>query len=88
MGSLEAVAPEAGHVQEHIRETVIRDDEAEAFGNVEPLDPTGHLDDLDVGSGAIGIGPGASRLESVNSACPRRGQTVLVRHCAPPESRR
>ena len=45
IGDLEAVAPEAGHVQENIGHPVVGDDEAVALGDVKPFDDAGELDD-------------------------------------------
>ena len=47
VGGLVAVPPQAGHVQEHDRQAVVRHDEAEALGDVEPLDPAADLDQLE-----------------------------------------
>ena len=41
---LEAVAAQAGNVQQHVRQAVIRNDEAVALGNVEPLDGAAEFD--------------------------------------------
>src|SRR5262245_6280026 len=45
MGSLESVATQAGHVQQHIGHAVVRDDEPEPLGDIEPFDHTRNLDD-------------------------------------------
>ena len=41
IGGLEAVAAQAGHVQQHVRHAVVGNDEAETLGDVEPLDDAG-----------------------------------------------
>ena len=51
IGRLVAVAPQAGHVQQHVGPAVVGDDEAEALGDVEPLDGTDDLDDIEAGLG-------------------------------------
>ena len=45
VSGLEAVAAQAAYVQQHIVQTVIRDDKAKSFGHVEPLNYAGNLDD-------------------------------------------
>ena len=45
VGGLEAVAAQAGHVQQHVRHAVVGNDEAVALGDVEPFDDAGELDD-------------------------------------------
>ena len=40
IGGLVAVAAQAGDVQQHIRHAVVGNDEAEPFGDIEPLDDT------------------------------------------------
>src|SRR4051812_42215399 len=47
MGGLKTVAAQAGDVQEDIGHAVVRHDEAEALGDVEPLDPSADLDEGD-----------------------------------------
>src|SRR5712691_3186798 len=44
IGGLEAVTAQAGDVQEHVRQAVVGNDEAVAFGDVEPFDRAGELD--------------------------------------------
>ena len=51
IGGLEAVAPQAGHVQQHIGGTIIGDDEAEALRHIEPFDRAGYFNQ--VGGGLI-----------------------------------
>ena len=46
VGGLEAVAAQAGHVQQHVRHAVVGNDEAEALGDIEPLDDTGNLNEV------------------------------------------
>ncbi len=46
VGDLVAVAAQAGHVEKDVGQAVIRQDEAEALGHVEPLDPTADLDQI------------------------------------------
>ena len=41
IGGLEAVAAQAGHVQQDVRQAVVGDDEAIALGDIEPLDDAG-----------------------------------------------
>jgi hypothetical protein len=41
-------------MQQNIGATVIGDDEAKPFGDVEPLDRTGDLDDVEVLIGRVG----------------------------------
>ena len=45
IGGLEAVAAQAGHVQENVRAAIVRHDESIALGDIEPLDDAGELDD-------------------------------------------
>jgi len=49
IGSLEAVAPKHGNVQEHVRPAVVGNDEAVAFGSVEPFDDAVDLDEIGAG---------------------------------------
>ncbi len=44
---LVTVAAQAGYVQENILHAIVRNDEAEAFGDVEPLDDTGDFNKID-----------------------------------------
>src|SRR5208282_1616136 len=41
----EAVAPQNSHVNENVRIAAVRHDEPVAFGDVEPFDPTGDLNE-------------------------------------------
>ena len=45
VGGLETVAPQARHVQQDVGAAVVRHDESIAFGDIEPFDDTGQLDD-------------------------------------------
>ena len=64
---LEAVAPEAGDVEEDVAEfAAIGQHEAVAFGDVEPLDRAGNLDEI----GIAAIVPGRRVL--VDRATPHR----------------
>src|SRR5262249_41764079 len=46
IGGLEAVAAQAGHVQQHVAHAVVRHDEAVSFGYIEPFDDAGDFYDL------------------------------------------
>ena len=46
-GGLEAVAPQAGDVQQDVRRAIVGHDEAETLGDVEPLDAAGHFDEVE-----------------------------------------
>src|SRR5262249_33672520 len=78
IGDLEAVAPQAGHVQEDVRHPVVGNDEAVTLGDVEPFDDAGELDDArrlvtDLAAGAaVDAQPAARALRSYS-----------VRHDAP-----
>ena len=59
IGDLEAVAPQARHVQEDVGHAVVGNDEAVSLGDIEPLDDAGELDDArglvtDLATGARG----------------------------------
>jgi hypothetical protein len=45
IGDLEAIAPQARHVQQNVGHPVIGNNEAIALGDVEPFDDAGELDD-------------------------------------------
>jgi len=45
IGGLIAIAAQARDMQEHIGHAVVRDDEPEPLGHIEPLDHAGNLDD-------------------------------------------
>ena len=47
IGDLVAAASETGHMEENVGHAVIGQDEAEAFGHIEPLDPAAHLDEIE-----------------------------------------
>ena len=44
---LKAVAPQHGHVDQHVAFAAVRDDESVALRNVEPFDPPGDFDQAD-----------------------------------------
>ena len=45
IGDLEAVAAQARHVQEDVRQAIVGNDESKSLGDIEPLDDAGKLDD-------------------------------------------
>src|SRR5262249_17231560 len=45
ISNLKAVAPQARHVQKNVGHPVVGNDEAIAFGDIEPLDGAAELDD-------------------------------------------
>jgi hypothetical protein len=58
MGDLVAVPAQAGDVQQHVGHAVVRHDEAEAFGDIEPFDAAADLNEIQgpVGRGILASG--------------------------------
>jgi hypothetical protein len=45
MSGLVPIATQAGHVQQHVSHAVVRDDESEPLGHIEPFDDPRNLND-------------------------------------------
>src|SRR4051812_460784 len=78
VGDLIAVPPQAGHVQENVGHSVVGGYEAEAFGDLEPLDDARELDDAR--SSVADLAPGAT-VQPETAARPFRYS--VRRHVAP-----
>src|SRR5215471_17476996 len=79
IGDLEAVAPQASHVQENVRHPVVGNDETVALGDIEPLDDAGEFDDARGFVADLGTDTAAARQ---SAARPFRSNSVR-RHDAP-----
>src|SRR5262249_57289215 len=80
IGDLEAVAPQAGHVQENVGHPVVGNNEPVALGDVEPFDDAGEFDDARGLVADLATGAAAGRQ---TAARPLRSNSVR-RHDAPP----
>ncbi len=56
VGGLKTVSSQACDVQKDIRQAVIRNDESETLGDIEPFDSPAHLDDFERLLGSLGRG--------------------------------
>ena len=80
---LEPVPAQAGDVEEHVRHAVVRHDEAEALGHVEPLDAAADLDELERTLSRRSPAPPRGAELPADSVCPFdsvRAGTVIVGH--------